>query len=109
MDVVLDEETENVTDLTMCTFQRLPMKDFGCEVRPALDVALFIDQSILLIDVEPPNSIADLVDLLLAQMVKTPELIEEAKVMLFTNDTGQSLINSLFNDEESTANCSLLT
>ena len=96
MDTVLDEETESVTNLIMCTFQRLPLKDFGCEVRPALDVALFINQSVLLIDVEAPNSPTELVDLLLASMVKTPELVQEAKMILFTHDSGQLALANQF-------------
>ena len=75
-------------DLIMCDFQRLPLKDFGCEVRPALDVALFIKDSVLLIDVEAPSSSAGLVDLLLPAMLHTPDLVQEAKMILFTNDTG---------------------
>lgn len=83
---VLDEEE---LELITCTLQRLPLKDFGAEVRPAVDIAQFLQQSVLLLDVTE-NSPSDLVDLLLAKMV--PEaMAEEAKMILFTHDTGNSL------------------
>jgi len=64
--------------------ERLPLKDFGDEVRPALDVAQFIEQSVLLIDVSE-NSPIELADLLLNKMA--PQFAEEAKMILFTHDT----------------------
>ena len=33
------------------TFQRLPMKDFGAEVRASMDVDQFLQQAVLLLDV----------------------------------------------------------
>ena len=78
-----DEEEE--LNLITCTLQRLPLKDFGAEVRPAVDITQFLQQSVLLLDVTE-NSPLDLVDLLLTKMV--PSVAEEAKMILFTHDTG---------------------
>ena len=80
--ILEEEESELIT----CTLQRLPLKDFGAEVRPAVDIAQFLQQSVLLLDVTE-NSPSDLVDLLLAKMVPSA-MAEEAKMILFTHDTG---------------------
>lgn len=76
------------------------MKDFGAEVRPAIDVNQFLEQSILVLEDENPNSPFDLVDLLLNRMKLSSTVIEEAKLLLFTHDTGKLkvrtfLLNSL--------------
>ena len=84
-DIDDDDDDGEHMDLIACTFQRLPLKDFGDEVRPALDVAQFIEQSVLLIDVSE-NSPIELADLLLNKMA--PQFAEEAKMILFTHDTG---------------------
>lgn len=88
--VANDDEDEEVEDedlhLITCTLQRLPLKDFGAEVRPAVDITQFLQQSVLLLDVTE-NSPSDLVDLLLSRMV--PSVAEEAKMILFTHDTGK--------------------
>lgn len=84
-----DEEVEDEgIHLITCTLQRLPLKDFGAEVRPAVDITQFLQQSVLLLDVTE-NSPSDLVDLLLSRMV--PSVAEEAKMILFTHDTGTNL------------------
>ena len=82
-----DEEEDEDLHLITCTLQRLPLKDFGAEVRPAVDITQFLQQSVLLLDVTE-NSPSDLVDLLLSKMV--PSVAEEAKMILFTHDTGTS-------------------
>lgn len=82
-----DDECDDEEELHLitCTLQRLPLKDFGAEVRPAVDITQFLQQSVLLLDVTE-NSPLDLVDLLLTKMV--PSVAEEAKMILFTHDTG---------------------
>ena len=80
-----DEVEDDGLHLITCTLQRLPLKDFGAEVRPAVDITQFLQQSVLLLDVTE-NSPSDLVDLLLSRMV--PSVAEEAKMILFTHDTG---------------------
>ena len=80
-----DEVEDEGLHLITCTLQRLPLKDFGAEVRPAVDITQFLQQSVLLLDVTE-NSPSDLVDLLLSRMV--PSVAEEAKMILFTHDTG---------------------
>lgn len=88
--VANEDEDDEVEDedlhLITCTLQRLPLKDFGAEVRPAVDITQFLQQSVLLLDVTE-NSPSDLVDLLLSRMV--PSVAEEAKMILFTHDTGR--------------------
>lgn len=44
-----------------CFLQRLPMKDFGAEVRAAMDVDQFLQQAVLCLDVNE-KSIEDIVD-----------------------------------------------
>ncbi len=70
------------------------MQDFDGEVRPAVDVEQFLDQDcVLLLDedvaAQTYSSPADLVDLLLGRMRLSPTVIEEAKTILFTNDSGE--------------------
>ncbi|XP_046440639.1 solute carrier family 4 member 11-like isoform X2 [Daphnia pulex] len=72
--------------------ERLPLKDFGAEVRPAVDITQFLQQSVLLLDVTE-NSPSDLVDLLLSRMV--PSVAEEAKMILFTHDTVPMLARTI--------------
>lgn len=64
------------------------MKDFGFEVRPALDVNKFLEDSVLVLDDVDLNSPFDLVALLLNRMKFSDALMEEAKLLLFTHDTG---------------------
>lgn len=95
VDATYTKDNGDETGLIYSDNERLPLKDFGCEVRPALDVALFIKDSVLLIDVEAPSSSAGLVDLLLPAMLHTPDLVQEAKMILFTNDTVPMLARTI--------------
>lgn len=79
------DDDEDRIHLMTSTLQRLPLKDFAAEVRPAVDVAQFLQQSVLLLDVVE-NSPQDLVDLLLNKIL--PAVAEEAKSILFTHDSG---------------------
>jgi sodium borate transporter 11 len=47
--------------LMSSTFQRLPMKDFGAEVRASMDVDQFLQQAVLLLDVNE-TSLEGIVD-----------------------------------------------
>jgi hypothetical protein len=69
------------------------LQDFDDEVRPAVDVEQFLDQDcVLLLDenvaAQTYSSPSDLVDLLLGRMKLSPTVVEEAKTILFTNDSG---------------------
>ena len=71
------------------------MQDFDGEVRPAVDVEQFLDQDcVLLLDedvaAQTYSSPADLVDLLLGRMGLSATVVEEAKTILFTIDSGVS-------------------
>jgi hypothetical protein len=61
-------------------------------VRPAIDVEQFLDQDcVLLLDEDvavSQSSPAELVDLLLGRMGLSATVAEEAKTILFTNDSG---------------------
>jgi hypothetical protein len=63
-------------------------------VRPAIDVQQFLDRDcVLLLDEDVAvsqnySSPADLVDLLLGRMGLSATAVEEAKTILFTNDSG---------------------
>jgi len=87
--MMTDADTDSYSDhphLITCTLQRLPLKDFGAEVRPAVDITQFLlQQSVLLLDVVE-NSPEDLVEVLLRNMV--PNVASEAKSILFTHDSG---------------------
>ena len=71
------------------------MQDFDGEVRPAVDVEQFLDQDcVLLLDedvaAQTYSSPSDLVDLLLGRMGLSATVVEEAKTILFTIDSGVS-------------------
>ena len=64
-------------------------------MRPAVDVEQFLDQDcVLLLDedvaAQTYSSPADLVDLLLGRMGLSATVVEEAKTILFTIDSGVS-------------------
>ena len=90
MPTMTDADTDSYSDhphLITCTLQRLPLKDFGAEIRPAVDITQFLlQQSVLLLDVVE-NSPEDLVQVLLRNMV--PNVASEAKSILFTHDSGK--------------------
>lgn len=69
--------------------QRLPLQDFDAEVRPSVDVKQFLEQSVVVLDEDvEQTSPVDLVELLLGKMQLSATVIEEAKGILFTHDTG---------------------
>lgn len=74
--------------LTSCVLQRLPMKDFGAEVRASMDVDQFLIQAVLLLDVQE-TSLEGIVDKMLHKVLEGREhlaTINEAKDSLFTHE-----------------------
>ena len=70
-----------------CCLQRLPMKDFGAEVRAAMDVDQFLQQAVLLLDVNE-TSIEGIVD----RMVGKVSFFGKYFLNFFTYDGGIVLI-----------------
>jgi hypothetical protein len=67
------------------------MKDFSAEIRATLDIAHFLNQAVLLLDVTETN-LERVVELMLHKMLDTEEqqcTVSEAKSLLFTSDSGQ--------------------
>lgn len=74
--------------------QRLPMKDFGAEVRASMDVDQFLQQAVLLLDVNE-TSLEGIVDKIVNKVLDGREplaSLKEAKTVLFTHESGK-LIN----------------
>ncbi|XP_076371246.1 solute carrier family 4 member 11-like isoform X2 [Tachypleus tridentatus] len=70
-------------------YERLPMKDFGAEVRASMDVDQFLNQAVLLLDVQE-TTLEGIVDRMLQKVLDTKEptfCITEAKAGLFTHDS----------------------
>lgn len=75
--------------LLACSMQKVPMKDFGSEVRAAMDIAHFLSQATLVLDVAE-TSLEGICDLLLTRLLQEDEplcSVAEAKSILFTHDT----------------------
>ncbi|XP_064477562.1 solute carrier family 4 member 11-like isoform X2 [Ornithodoros turicata] len=74
--------------LMYAKFERLPMKDFGAEVRASMDVDQFLIQAVLLLDVQE-TSLEGIVDKMLHKVLEGREhlaTITEAKSSLFTHE-----------------------
>ena len=73
--------------------QKVPMKDFGSEVRATLDVAHFLNQAVLLLDVNE-SSLEGVVDAMLIRLFRVAEephvTVAEVKSSLFAHDSGKS-------------------
>ncbi|ROT84138.1 hypothetical protein C7M84_022674 [Penaeus vannamei] len=68
---------------------KVPMKDFGSEVRASMDIAHFLSQATLVLDVVE-TSLEGITDLLLTKLLEKDEplcSVAEAKSILFTHDT----------------------
>ncbi|KAI2809354.1 hypothetical protein BLOT_000502 [Blomia tropicalis] len=77
--------------LMYSSFQRLPMKDFGAEVRASMDVDQFLQQAVLLLDITE-TSLEGIVDRMLRKVIDGREpltTLKEAKTALFTHDAGE--------------------
>lgn len=71
--------------------QRLPMKDFGAEVRASMDVDQFLQQAVLLLDVSE-TSLEGIVDKIVRKVLDGREplaTLKEAKTVLFTHESGE--------------------
>lgn len=71
--------------------QRLPMKDFGAEVRASMDVDQFLQQAVLLLDVNE-TSLEGIVDKIVNKVLDGREplaSLKEAKTVLFTHESGK--------------------
>lgn len=80
---------ESETQLLACSLQKVPMKDFGSEVRASMDIAHFLAQATLVLDVVE-TSLEGITDLLLTKLLEKDEplcSVAEAKSILFTHDT----------------------
>ena len=76
-------------NLIACSLQKVPMKDFGSEVRATMDIVHFLQTAVLLLDVQE-TSLEGLADSLLEKMLAQEEplcTVFEAKSILFTHDT----------------------
>ncbi|KAK4337198.1 hypothetical protein RND71_043297 [Anisodus tanguticus] len=72
-----------------CALQKLPMKDFGAEVRATMDVDQFLQQAVLLLDVNE-SSIEGIVNRMVGKVLDGTEplaTLKEAKTALFTHDS----------------------
>lgn len=70
------------------------MKDFGAEVRASMDVDQFLQQAVLLLDVNE-TSLEGIVDKIVNKVLDGREplaSLKEAKTVLFTHESGK-LIN----------------
>lgn len=85
---------KNIIRIDQTLPQRIPMKDFSAEIRATLDVGNFVQQATLLLDVSIA-SLEAIIDLILAKMLHDDEtasdISREAKLALFTHDSGRSL------------------
>lgn len=67
------------------------MKDFSAEIRATLDIAHFLNQAVLLLDLTETN-LECVVELMLHKMLDAEEpqcTVDEAKSLLFTSDSGE--------------------
>ncbi|XP_076355789.1 LOW QUALITY PROTEIN: solute carrier family 4 member 11-like [Tachypleus tridentatus] len=90
------EDGDEVT-LMYAKYERLPMKDFGAEVRASMDVDQFLNQAVLLLDVQE-TSLEGVVDRMLQKVLDTKEptlCMSEAKAGLFTHDSMHMLTRTI--------------
>ncbi|XP_063591828.1 uncharacterized protein LOC134768913 [Penaeus indicus] len=82
------DDGDEVT-LMYAKHEKVPMKDFGSEVRASMDIAHFLAQATLVLDVVE-TSLEGITDLLLTKLLEKDEplcSVAEAKSILFTHDT----------------------
>lgn len=85
------QRTYFLPQLMASSLQKVPMKDFGSEVRASLDIAHFLQSAVMLLDVQD-TTLDGITDLLLAKVLEQDEpmcSLTEAKSILFTTDTGE--------------------
>nr|XP_015925621.1 sodium bicarbonate transporter-like protein 11 isoform X1 [Parasteatoda tepidariorum] len=85
---IIYEDGDEVT-LMYAKHERLPMKDFAAEVRASMDVDQFLNQAVLLLDVQE-TSVEGIIDKMLHKVLDSREsliTISEAKEAIFTEDS----------------------
>ncbi|XP_069180429.1 solute carrier family 4 member 11 isoform X2 [Procambarus clarkii] len=85
------DDGDEVT-LMYAKHEKVPMKDFGSEVRATMDIAHFLSQATLVLDVGE-TSLEGICDMLLTKLLEQDEplcSVAEAKSILFTHDTSGS-------------------
>ncbi|XP_074593858.1 solute carrier family 4 member 11-like isoform X2 [Brevipalpus obovatus] len=90
------DDGDEVT-LMYAKHERLPMKDFGAEVRASMDVDQFLQQAVLLLDVQE-TSLEGIVDKMVKKVLdmKEPQAtLKEAKVALFTHESVNLLARTI--------------
>ncbi|GAB6028763.1 hypothetical protein CHUAL_004579 [Chamberlinius hualienensis] len=91
------DDGDEVT-LMFSKHEKIPMKDFGAEIRASMDVSRFLTKAVLLLDVTE-TSLERIVDIMLWKMLDSihePECsVAEAKTTLFTHNSGNLLSKTL--------------
>jgi len=85
------------TMLMYAKHEKVPMKDFGSEVRASLDIAHFLQSAVMLLDVHE-KTVEDITESLLKAMLKEQEpscTVDEAKSILFTTDAVHLLARTI--------------
>ncbi|XP_025016177.1 sodium bicarbonate transporter-like protein 11 isoform X2 [Tetranychus urticae] len=90
------DDGDEVT-LMYAKHERLPMKDFGAEVRASMDVDQFLQQAVLLLDIQE-TSLEGIVDRMVKKVLDCKEpvaTLKEAKVALFTHESVNLLARTI--------------
>ncbi|KAI1280565.1 Sodium bicarbonate transporter-like protein 11 [Halotydeus destructor] len=77
--------------------ERLPMKDFGAEIRASMDVDQFLQQAVLLLDITE-TSLEGIVDKISRKVLDGSEhfaTLKEAKTVLFTHESVNLLARTI--------------
>ena len=80
--------------LCISYFQDVPLKDFGREVRAQLDIDNFLNDAIVLLDLEE-NNLENILDRVLMKIQDSRHAnfdLDEAKALLCTHDQGKLTI-----------------
>ncbi|XP_033608910.1 sodium bicarbonate transporter-like protein 11 isoform X2 [Cryptotermes secundus] len=88
------DDGEEVT-LMYSKHEKIQMKDFSAEIRATLDIAHFLNQAVLLLDLTETN-LECVVELMLHKMLDAEEpqcTVAEAKSLLFTSDSALHLLS----------------
>ena len=76
-------------------FQKIPMKDFGSEVRGQLDAAHFFNNAVIILDLDA-ILVESIVDVMLGQLLLVAQepncSLEDAKACIFPNDSNSKSI-----------------
>ncbi|CAB3411239.1 unnamed protein product [Caenorhabditis bovis] len=83
-----DDEYDNVT-LMYAKHEKIPMKDFGSEIRATMDIDHLLNKAVLLLDLEE-TSLEEIFAKIIHEMdIQEPEFTsEQVRSVLFTQDAG---------------------